>query len=376
MNCSFCGAWEFGKEQAYISFEEAAAALKAARKEGYRITTLTGGEPTINENFEKIIQYAHSLGYWTVVTTNGLYLTDEMINTYKKCKTLVRVSLHTLDPSLHEEITGGNTLADITENMQKMSANGIRLGIGCTVFDKNISEIHSLASFAWENNASFIRYTPVVGIRGADNIHLEYDFFRTLLTEISKMCAENYDLLEHSSYSREYAEQITEYMLTRRCAGGTNQHIIYDCHGTVIPCSFIPEEAGLGCVSQNESISERFGKVYKNMTAFFNDEFTAKLEGSCGKCIYKTSCRGGCLTMKIPPGLSPNAEQPVCMYRLISGICSNYSPEDSHKLMNYWCSNFLQKTGPNDRDKVCIRRLPIWELNFSHNIDRTQHKIR
>lgn len=48
MKCSFCGAWEYGKEHAYITLADAEKALDAGRKSGYRITTLTGGEPAIH----------------------------------------------------------------------------------------------------------------------------------------------------------------------------------------------------------------------------------------------------------------------------------------------------------------------------------------
>ena len=376
MKCIFCGAWEFGKSQAYISYDEAVAALDAGKKEGYRITTLTGGEPTLNSDYEKIIRYAHSIGYWTVVTTNGLFLTDEMIHTYKNCKTLVRVSLHTLNAPLHKEITGENTLHTVLQNIQRLRENGVRLGIGCTIYDKNIDELHSLASFAWKSNAAFIRYTPVVGIRGADSIKLEYSFFRDLLGRIAEICVNNSSLLEQKSYNSNYAKQIVDYMTTRRCAGGSKQHIIYDCHGTVLPCSFIPEEMKLCCESENTPIRERFKKVNENMSVFFSDAFTENLMGECGKCIHKKSCRGGCLTMKLPLGLPPDGEQPICIHHIISEIYNSYEEESMRKLINYWCSCFLQKAGAADRDKVCIRRLPIWELNFRYTAGREKYDFK
>ena len=77
MKCSFCGAWEYGREHAYITLADAEKALDAGRKSGYRITTLTGGEPAIHPGYCEILETAHKKGYWTVVTTNGLYLDKE-----------------------------------------------------------------------------------------------------------------------------------------------------------------------------------------------------------------------------------------------------------------------------------------------------------
>lgn len=375
MKCSFCGAWEYGKQQAYISFEDACSALRAGRQAGYKITTLTGGEPSIHENYLDIIQYAHSLGYWTVVTTNGLCLNDNMIDVFKKCKTLVRVSIHTLKPKLHEEITGENTLHTIMANINRLSEEKVNLGFGCTVFDKNIEEMDALAKYACKSRASFIRYTPVVGIRGAEKMNLEYDFFKNMILKITQMCLKNYNLLDHKSYRKEYAHNITRYMLTRRCAGGSGQHIIYDCHGTVVPCSFIPESEGLCSTASDGTVPERFRNVYKNMDGFLGEKLTANIKGKCSSCCYKNSCRGGCMTTKIPAGLSSADEQPICMYDLISEICNGYLEEEQYKLENYWCSNFIKKTGASDRDKVCMRRLPVWELNFRFGADRMEFAL-
>ena len=79
MKCSFCGAWEYGKEHAYITMADAEKALDAGRKSGYRIMTLTGGEPAIHPEYCRILKAAHRKGYWTVVTTNGLHLDEEII---------------------------------------------------------------------------------------------------------------------------------------------------------------------------------------------------------------------------------------------------------------------------------------------------------
>ena len=49
-----------------------------------------------------------------------------------------------------------------------------------------------------------------------------------------------------------------DYMLTRRCAGGSGQHIIFDCRGNVIACSFIPEEAHLSAGKEIPQIEDRF----------------------------------------------------------------------------------------------------------------------
>lgn len=259
MKCSFCGAWEYGREHAYITLADAEKALDAGRKSGYRITTLTGGEPAIHPGYCEILETAHKKGYWTVVTTNGLYLDKEMIKTYRRCRTLVRISLHTLDDKLHERMTGTDSLAVILDNINELRTACVRIGIGCTVTAENIGEMEKLAAFAWDSGAEFIRYTPVVGIRGAAGQIMDNSFFKEILRSISLMTIANSGFMEKENRDIGFLRGMMELMLTRKCAGGSRRHIIYDCHGTVVPCSFPPEDMGLCCRREGQA------KVYTHI---------------------------------------------------------------------------------------------------------------
>lgn len=386
MKCSFCGAWEYGKADAFITEADAENALEAGRKSGYRITTLTGGEPSIHPAYCRILDAAHKKGYWTVVTTNGLYLTDEMIETCRECRTLVRISLHTLERRKHEQLTGTDSLQRILENTARLSNAGVRIGIGCTVTENNRDEISNLAAFAWDSQAEFIRYTPVVGIRGAQGQCMEYSFFRDLLLDICRMTIANAGLLERENRDMSFMRGLVKFMLTRKCAGGSGQHIIYDCHGTVVPCSFIPEETGLCsrpdvCEENGDAgsdavsdIMERIKSVQDKMTDFLNGCRADMLDGSCHECRYSKSCMGGCLTMKIPLGLEMTADQPVCMLRIMDELEERFTESELESVYSCWCSSFLRKSGTRDKERVCMRRLPVWELDFRRGISRQNRR--
>ena len=384
MKCSFCGAWEYGKEKAYITEKNARSALDAGRKSGYRITTLTGGEPTIHPEFCKIVEYAHQRGYWTVVTTNGLHVTEDMVKTFRNCHTLVRISLHTLDKAKHEKLTGTDSLSDVLENISRLSENGVRTAIGCTVTPDNQNELEKLAEYAWNSGAEFIRYTPVVGIRGAEDVKTEYGFFQDILWRISKMTITNAELMEKEIKEMTFLNGIMEYMLTRKCAGGSKQHIIYDCHGTVVPCSFLPESMGLCCSRDQgrekvageedpvKNIQDQIHTVQNNMSHFLDPKKGDLLQGNCHTCEFRKNCMGGCLTMKIPLGLDLIAEQPVCLLKMIREQEEKFSEEELKILYSCWCSSFLKKAGTRDKEKTCVRRLPIWELAFRRGQDRRE----
>lgn len=374
MRCNFCGAWEYGKEKRYISLKNAKNALSEARLKGYRITTLTGGEPTLHPEFCEVLKDAFLLGYWTVVTTNGLNISEKMLKTFKSCNTLVRVSLHSMDCTLHREITGGDTLSIILANIQLLKQNQIKFAIGCTVFDRNINQIQDIAKFAWESKAQYIRYTPVVGIRGANEIKLSPTFFYELLETIFKICICNKEILDYQSHNTIFRDNFLDFMLTRQCAGGSKQHIIYDCSGRVLPCSFIPEEMGF-CSESKGTVSERIEEIYVKVNNFQNYKLKGKLMGKCSKCNYSDTCLGGCLTTKIGNNLPYNAEQPICIKEIVNRILSKFNEEDRNMLIDYWCINFRRKYFAAEATRYCMRHLPIWEISFRRGIERNQYEF-
>ena len=375
MKCNFCAAWEYGRTKHFIPLEEAKNALDQARRNGYRITTLTGGEPTMHPDFCEILNHAHSIGLWSVVTTNGLYLTKGMINTYKKCATLVRISLHSLDADQHANITGSDTFSSVLSSLDSLVKNSVNIAIGCTVFTENLNQVVPLAKFAWENGVHFIRYTPVVGMRGAENIKLQISFFSNLLEKIFRICVNNGQLLEYrTTNSPSIRKTLLNYMMTRRCAGGSSQHIIHDSQGRMLPCSFIPEQMQLYCPGEG-TVTERIQKTREKMNNFQSKYLKDNLKGKCSECEFADLCLGGCLTTKIAFGFEPNAEQPVCLMHIVNELLQKFDPKEQVLLMDYWSSVFKRKAPVTETEKNCMRHLPIWEIVFRSGIDSSQYRF-
>ena len=73
-NCSYCDEFTHDMKSPHLKFEVAKNAIdniiKSMPGKRFRIG-LTGGEPTVNPDFEKILDYMHSNGIDVSVTTNG-----------------------------------------------------------------------------------------------------------------------------------------------------------------------------------------------------------------------------------------------------------------------------------------------------------------
>ena len=98
-----------------------------------------------------------------------------------------------------------------------------------------------------------------------------------------------------------------------------------------------------------------------------------RLEGRCASCPYRTSCRGGCLSIKLEGGLSLTDEQPICIYEIVQDVLSCLLEEEKKKVLNYW-NYWNQKRSVSTTNRGCIRRLPIWEVHFRREFDFQSYK--
>ncbi len=108
--------------------EEVIAALDRARDQGCRVVTLTGGEPTVRDDFAELVRHAVSLGLSVTVQTNGRLLSRK-----DRVKGLAQIptgrvrfvmALHGSSAKVHDQITRraksfDQTLAGI-ENLKEL----------------------------------------------------------------------------------------------------------------------------------------------------------------------------------------------------------------------------------------------------------------
>lgn len=95
--------------------------IEALHSSGFIGMTLTGGEPFLNPDWDKIVRQSYQIGMSRIgVTTNGLLLKSYL----KKNKrlpaelSLLTISLDTIDPCRFKAITGRDKLKEILESLK------------------------------------------------------------------------------------------------------------------------------------------------------------------------------------------------------------------------------------------------------------------
>lgn len=140
-----------------ITLEEAKDIIDQAYDLGITGVGLTGGECTCHKNFIDIVRYIKQKGLCLYVITNGQVfynnkkMFEEFISLYPH---RVKVSLYSMVPEVHDEITGVKGSHEKTIYViKKLREHNIKVVINCVQFKLNESSYMDVAKFAEEIDA-------------------------------------------------------------------------------------------------------------------------------------------------------------------------------------------------------------------------------
>lgn len=137
---------------------------------GLRKIRLTGGEPLVRRGIVSLVQSISTIAE-TVLTTNGVLLSDYAADLSEAGLSRVNISLDTLRDSVMKQITRRDiTLKSIEGAVKDAKANGLDpIKINCVVLDEiNTGELSSMVKWADNMGAviRFIEHMPMTGSLG------------------------------------------------------------------------------------------------------------------------------------------------------------------------------------------------------------------
>ncbi len=365
MSCRFCGSSRYKKGEKYIPFKDMCYILNEGKKFGFKYLTLSGGEPFLHQDIDKIIDYADKIGYWIEVTTNAAAITRQRVKAMVNKKLIIRISIHAGNARLHDQIAGGNAFEKLLNAIEELKANDVWFSFSSTVFDANIDEIEDLVKFARDAGGLYIRFQPLSSIYNARDIVLGRDFYERLLTSIISISIRFKNFFDFKIKNDTFMLNPIEILATRRCAGGSSTAMTIDTDRSIIPCPIIPPDAKIPGIKFN-SVSD-FYRMKSLMDDLFNNELLDNLKGECRECVYKTVCYGGCISAKVTRGLEISDAQPLCFRNILNSVLQKFDSKDTDEIVNNWYYRYCQRTTVENKNKECMRRGPIWELHFKRN---------
>ncbi|MCI5511025.1 MAG: GTP 3',8-cyclase MoaA [Eubacterium sp.] len=169
LRCTYCmpekGTLSVSHEE-ILSYEEIIDLAGIFASLGIHKIRLTGGEPLVRKNLSFLVKKLKQVSgiHQVTLTTNGIFLYDQMDELVSAGIDGINISLDTLNPQLFEKITRRNGLEDVLQGFHKaLEYPQIPLKINCVpmgIEDQNITDMAMLAK-KYPVHVRFIEMMPI-----------------------------------------------------------------------------------------------------------------------------------------------------------------------------------------------------------------------
>lgn len=168
LDCIFCGANKSRRE--IMSKEKVIEIVDQLKKSNLKYLILSGGEVTLHEDLLGIVDYIKKeLACKLIINTNGVNLNTDIIKELiKKDLNLFKISIHSFDSDIHDEITGLsgshrkllNNIKEINRIKQETNSR-VEIKTNTVVLNHNYQNIDRLIDWALRNNIKDMQFSLV-----------------------------------------------------------------------------------------------------------------------------------------------------------------------------------------------------------------------
>lgn len=255
--CSMCNVWR----NPTLPEEEISVEALSRLPDNFGSINLTGGEPTLRGDLEKIVEVLHSKGRQVEISSNGLHpeKIEPIIQKYPDIK--IRFSLEGNEQTnnlIRGEKDGYGTKVNGMARLKKLG--GKDLGFAVVIQDDNGADLVDLFHFAEKNGYELSTSTLHNGFQFHKNDNVPYDRLQ-VAQHIEKLIVEMLKTNHVKNWFRGYLELglIARVLGNKRllaCTAGTDCAFI-DPWGDVFACNVRPDlyMGSLGKQSWDEIVS-------------------------------------------------------------------------------------------------------------------------
>lgn len=161
LRCLHCYSDSSPSAQAMLSFEESIFAIREAARWGYKVLSISGGEPLLYPWLYQVLQEAKSLGMKTSLVTNGMLLNSLKIATMVQHADVIAISVDGLSNSHDLMRRRVGAYDSVKRSLCLLRDKEIPFVVNCSVTAQNIDEIEDIAEMVWQHGAYGIQFHPI-----------------------------------------------------------------------------------------------------------------------------------------------------------------------------------------------------------------------
>jgi SynChlorMet cassette radical SAM/SPASM protein ScmF len=285
-----------------LDFELFKDIITQGKELGMSGVKLTGGEPLIHPDIDKILDYIAEQDLRLIIETNGVKCTPKIVKKIMKCNNpFVSVSIDGVDSETHEWVRGVPGCFDAAWNgARNLVSAGLRPQIIMSIMQHNADQMEAVVRRVEEEGMESVKFNLVTPTARGEQMH---DAGETLsIEELIKLGAwvEN-ELAPNSKIRVVYSHTSAFRPLSKIFTKSSGRCGIFGIIGVLGSGKYAL--CGIG-----ETVPELvFGHATKNKLAdIWNNSGVLKdirkglpkdLKGICKDCIMKHMCLGSCIAM-------------------------------------------------------------------------------
>jgi len=241
--CKMCSIWKNGNKK-IVKFEDAKKTLIKLRKNNFGTIQITGGEPLLNPDVFRIIEYAKKLGFTVFLVTNGTLIDESLAKKLSEIKVdNVGVSFHHYNKIMCEKIFGHkDVLNKLVNSVKLLKKEKIPVEALFTISKYNKDDIEKTIDFINSKlniSVSFCMPTTIKNTSfslGNESVDFEKDELKEIIFEIIRLKKKGYKIINNNTFLKE-ALNFLDGKNKYYCIGGYK--IFYlDWDLNLYPCMF------------------------------------------------------------------------------------------------------------------------------------------
>lgn len=284
----------------HLPFELFELAIEEGLPLGLKNVKLTGGEPTLHPDFERMVKYINARELGLTIETNGILLTQHLAELIKDNIYIgyVSVSVDGADPATHDAFRGvQGSFERAWQGVRHLVTAGMHPQIIMSLHVHNVDQMEALVRMAEDAGASSVKFN-IIQPSGRGELMTKREQVLTLerLIEIGRWIED--DLQSRAKIPLHFSWPLAFYGLKR-----LQRMRSYSCgvHG-ILGVLYTGELAMCGIGLQVPDLI--YGQLGKDRLVDVwtenpqlqvqREQLPRDLTGICANCIFQMRCKGYC----------------------------------------------------------------------------------
>jgi len=343
LRCGHCGSRAGRARPDELTTDECLDVVDQLAELGCELVTLSGGEPTLRPDWDRIAAAIHGRGIKVNLVTNGVYARPEDADDIARRAAAAGLSNIGVSvdgpPAVHDRIRGVGTFARTEDAIRRFVAAGVPVGVMTTVNTLNLAHLGEVRRLAMAAGASLWRLQlgkPMGHLSDRRDWVIAPRQLLDLVPQLARWKKEGgihlavgdsigyygpHDRALRGWGWRARSEswrgcQAGMQAIGIEADGGVKGCLSLQAKGGVGPCEAPTEAPGGDPFVEGNLRTTRLTDLWFQPGVFgFNRDFARDLLGGfCASCRYGDACRGGarCVTSANGGGLH---DDEFCVYR-------------------------------------------------------------